>query len=78
MLRGSMYVKALNIHRHWDVDVHVALNIPRHGYVKLNELPKEILMLLPLPLLLLLMLYVLYHALIRGAKRPPIISIENS
>ena len=57
MLRGSADVKALNIQRHWDVNVHVALNIPRHWDVKLNELPKEILMLLPLlPLLLLLML----------------------
>ena len=59
MLRGSVDVKALNIHRHWDVNVHVALNIPRHWDVKLNELPKEILMLLPLLLLLLLLLYVL-------------------
>ena len=51
---------ALNIQRqHWDIKVHVALNIPRHWDVKLNELPKEILMLLPLLLLLLLLLYVL-------------------
>ena len=50
---------AINIQRHWDVKVHVALNIPRHWDVKLNELPKEILMLLPLLLLLLLLLYVL-------------------
>ena len=59
MLRRSADVKALNIQRHWDVKVHVALNIPRHWDVKLNELPKEILMLLPLLLLLLLLLYVL-------------------
>ena len=59
MLRGSADVKALSIHRHWDVKVHVALNIPRQWDVKLNELPKEILMLLPLLLLLLLLLYVL-------------------
>ena len=59
MLRGSADVKALNIQRHWDVNVHVALNIHRHWDVKLNELPKEILMLLPLLLLLLLLLYVL-------------------
>ena len=57
-----MDVKALNIHKRWDVDV--ALNIPRHSDVKLNELPKKILMLLPL-LLLLLRLYVLYHVLTR-------------
>ena len=72
MLRGSADVKALNIQRHWDVKVHVALNIPRHWDVKLNELPKEILMPLPLLLLLLLLLYVLNHVLIYGgAKRPP-------
>ena len=33
--------------------------------VKLNELTKQILMLLPLLLLLLLLLYVLYHVLTR-------------
>ena len=71
MLRGSVDVKALGIHRHWDVNVHVALNIPRHWDVKLNELPKEILMLLPLLLLLLLLLYVFYHVLIRGREAPP-------
>ena len=43
----------------WDVNVHVALNFPRHWDAKLNELPKELLMLLPLLLLLLLLLYVL-------------------
>ena len=62
MFRGLVDVKALNIRRHWDVNVHVALNIHRHWDVKLNELPKDILMLLPLLLLLLLLLYVLYHA----------------
>ena len=41
-----------------DVKVYVGLNIPRHRDVKLNELPKQILMLLPLLLLLLLLLYV--------------------
>ena len=46
-----MDVKALNIHRQMDV--------------KLNELAKQILMLLPLLLLLLLLLYVLYHVLTR-------------
>ena len=40
------------------VDVK-ALNIPRQGAVKLNDLAKQILMLLPLLLLLLLLLYVL-------------------
>ena len=59
MLRGLADVKVLNIQMHWDVKVHVALTIPRHWDVKLNELPKEILMLLPLLLLLLLLLYVL-------------------
>ena len=59
MSRGLADVKALNIQRHWDINVHVALNIPRHWDAKLNELPKEILMLLPLPLLLLLLLSVL-------------------
>ena len=47
MLRGPMDVKGLNIHRLMDV--------------KLNQLPKRILMLLPL----LLLLYVLYHVLTR-------------
>ena len=31
-----------------DVNDHVALNIPQHRDVKLNELPKQIFMLLPL------------------------------
>ena len=44
---------------HRDVKAYVGLNIPRHRDVKLNELPKQILMLLPLLLLLLLLLYVL-------------------
>ena len=48
-----------------------ALNIPRQRDVKLNELAKQILMLLPLLLLLLLLLYVLYHVLIRGREAPP-------
>ena len=47
-----------------DLD-HVAHNIPRHRDVLLNELPKQIFMLLPLLLLLLLLLYVLYHVLTR-------------
>ena len=47
-----------------------ALNIPRQRDVKLNELAKQILMLLPLLLLLLLLLYVLYHVLIRGREAP--------
>ena len=46
MLRGQVDVKALNIHLQVDV--------------KLNELAKQILLLLPLLLLLLLLLYVLY------------------
>ena len=53
-----------------DLD-HVAHNIPRHRDVLLNELPKQIFMLLPLLLLLLLLLYVLYHVLIRGREAPP-------
>ena len=57
MLRRSADVKALNIHRQVDV--------------KLNELAKQILLLLPLLLLLLLLLYVLYHVLIRGREAPP-------
>ena len=48
-----------------------ALNIPRQRDVKLNELPKQIFMLLPLLLLLLLLLYVLYNVLIRGREAPP-------
>ena len=52
------------------VDVK-ALNIPRQRDVKLNDLAKQILMLLPLLLLLLLLLYVLYHVLIRGREAPP-------
>ena len=51
------------------VDVK-ALNIHRQVDVKLNELAKQILMLLPLLLLLLLLLYVLYHVLIRGREAP--------
>ena len=59
MLRGQGDVKALNI--------------PRQGDVKLNELAKQILMLLPLLLLLLLLLYVtlLHHELIGGRETPP-------
>ena len=54
-----------------DVKVYLGLNIHRLMDVKLNELPKQILMLLPLLLLLLLLLYVLYNVLIYGdAKRP--------
>ncbi len=56
---------------HRVVKVYVGLNIPRHRDVKLNELPKQILMLLPLLLLLLLLLYVLHHVLIRGREAPP-------
>ena len=48
-----------------------ALNIPRQRDVKLNDLAKQILMLLPLLLLLLLLLYVFYHVLVGGAQRPP-------
>ena len=51
-----MDVKALNIHLQVDV--------------KLNELAKQILLLLPLLLLLLLLLYVLYHVLIQGGEAP--------
>ena len=54
-----------------DVKVYVGLNIHRLMDVKLNELPKQILMLLPLLLLLLLLLYVLYNVLIRGREAPP-------
>ena len=50
---------------------HVAHNIHLHRDVLLNELPKQIFMLLPLLLLLLLLLYVLYHVLIRGREAPP-------
>ena len=56
MLRGRRHVKALNIHRQVDV--------------KVNELAKQILLLLPLLLLLLLLLYVLYHVLIQGGEAP--------
>ena len=57
MLRGRRHVKALNIHRQVDV--------------KLNELTKQILLLLlPLLLLLMLLLYVLYHVLIQGGEAP--------
>ena len=49
MLRGRRDVKALNI--------------PRRRDVKLNDLAKQILMLLPLLLLLLLLLYVLHVSL---------------
>ena len=56
MLRSQVDVKALNIHRQVDV--------------KLNELAKQILLLLPL-LLLLLLLYVLYYVLKRGREAPP-------
>ena len=57
-----------------DLD-HVAHNIPLHRDVLLNELPKQIFMLLPLLLLLLLLLYVLYHVpiayLYGGCFAPP-------
>ena len=56
-----------------DLD-HVAHNIPRHRDVLLNELPKQIFMLLPLLLLLLLLLHVLYLYLYSCAKRPLIIT----
>ena len=56
MLRGQVDVKAINIHRQVDV--------------KLHELAKQILLLLPLLLLLLLLLYVLDHVLIRGCNAP--------
>ena len=55
---------------HRDVKVYVGLNILRHRDVKLNELLKQILMLLPLLLLLLLLLYVLTTYLWMGASRP--------
>ena len=51
MLRGQRDVKAHNI--------------PGQRDVKLNELAKQNLMLLPLLLLLLLLLYVLYHVCTR-------------
>ena len=51
-----------------DVKAH---NIPGQRDVKLNELAKQILMLLPLLLLLLLLLYVLYHVLVWGRCAPP-------
>ena len=54
MLRCRRHVKALNIHRQVDV--------------KLNELAKQILLLLPL--LLLLYDIVLYHVLIQGGEAP--------
>ena len=47
-----------------DVNDHVALNIPQHRDVKLNELPKQIFMLLPL---LLHWLYFLHS----GGHAPP-------
>ena len=54
MLRGQVDVKALNIHRQVDV--------------KLNELAKQILLLLPL----LLLLYLLYHVLTQGREAAPL------
>ena len=48
------------------------LNIPRQRDVKLNDLAKQIVMLLPLLLLLLLLLHVLTTQLWGGAKRPRI------
>ena len=48
-----------------------ALHIPRHRDAKLNELSKQILMLLPLLLLLLLLVYVFRHMSIRGHEVPP-------
>ena len=49
-----------------DVAAH---DIPGQRNVKLNELAKQILMLLPS--LVLLLLYGLYHVLIRGREAPP-------
>ena len=45
-----------------DVSDHVALNIPQHRDVKLNELPKQIFMLLPLLLHWLYFLHSGEHA----------------
>ena len=45
-------------------------NIQQNLDVKLNELPKQIFMLLPVMILLLLVLYVLYYVLIRGHEAP--------
>ena len=55
-----------------DLD-HVAHNIPRHRDVLLNELPKQIFMLLPLLLLLLLLLllHVFHHVIIPEREAPP-------
>ena len=47
-----------------DVKDHVALNIPQHRDVKLNELPKQIFMLLPL------LLHWLYFSIL-GWGMPP-------
>ena len=58
-----------------DVKAH---NIPGQRDVKLNELAKQILMLLPLLLLLLLLLYVLYHVLIGGREAPPYNYVVNT
>ena len=48
-----------------------ALSIPRRRDAKLNELAKQILMLLPLLLLLLLLLHVFYYVVIGGRFAPP-------
>ena len=50
-----------------DVKTH---NIPGQRDVELNELAKQILMLLPLLLLLLLLMYILYLVLLRECKAP--------
>ena len=47
-----------------DVNDHVALNIPQHRDVKLNELPKQIFMLLPL------LLHWLYFSILWGGHAP--------
>ena len=47
-----------------DVNDHVALNIPQHQDVKLNELPKQIFMLLPL------LFHWLYVSILGGEQVP--------
>ena len=58
-LRKSRKFESFSRHPFSNFVIDVALNIHWHWDVQLNELPKKILMFLPLLLLLLFLLYVL-------------------
>ena len=65
-----------NLAIHWLGSGRLAIH--QIAFHRLNALPKQILMLLPLLLLLLLLLYVFHHALIRGREAPPYNYVINT